>query len=300
MFGAAWRMRAPAAVPVRTVQASRQDIFNSVTVQGTVEAERGAAICPKGNAVVTAVYAAPGDTVQEGDILCSLSPQQEGGVQAQNILQAAAGMAESGLQTVTSAQADAIRAPVTGRVLSLPAVGVQVWAGIPCAQVADVDTLCVRIRAPEAYADSLCAGQLANVTPAADGARVYGASVRSVAPVAVRTFSLTGDGGEATVEAVLSLRGSTAALRPGYTVTAKIFTDHRRDAVTVPYEAVCQRGEQEYVFTAENGVAVQHAVKTGYLLENVTEIREGLEEGAAVILSPGDELTDGAPVEVAA
>lgn len=68
----------------------------------------------------------------------------------------------------------------------------------------------------------------------------------------------------------------------------------------MPHEAVCQRGEQEYVFCVEDGRAVQHAVTTGYMLETVTEICEGIEPGAAVVLSPSDALTDGAPVEVAA
>ena len=54
------------------------------------------------------------------------------------------------------------------------------------------------------------------------------------------------------------------------------------------------------MFCVEDGRAVQHAVTTGYMLETVTEICEGIEPGAAVVLSPSDALTDGAPVEVAA
>ena len=45
---------------------------------------------------------------------------------------------------------------------------------------------------------------------------------------------------------------------------------------------------------------MQKAVTTGYLLEEVTEITEGLTAGELVILSPSDDLTDGTPVEVAA
>lgn len=87
-------------------------------------------------------------------------------------------------------------------------------------------------------------------------------------------------------------------LRPGSSSTVKIFTDHRKKAVVVPYEAVCQRGEQEYVFTIENGRAVQNPVATGYLLERVIEVRSGLEGGETVILSPSDELENGAKLEV--
>ena len=54
------------------------------------------------------------------------------------------------------------------------------------------------------------------------------------------------------------------------------------------------------MFCVENGRAVQCPVTTGYMLETVTEIVEGLAPDAAVVLSPSDTLTDGAPVEVAA
>ena len=54
------------------------------------------------------------------------------------------------------------------------------------------------------------------------------------------------------------------------------------------------------MFCVQDGIAVQCAVTTGYMLETVTEIVEGVSAGAAVILSPPDTLTDGTPVEVTA
>ena len=80
----------------------------------------------------------------------------------------------------------------------------------------------------------------------------------------------------------------------------KIFTDHHPDAVVVPHEAVCQRGEQEYVFCIQDGRAVQCAVTTGYMLETVTEILDGVDPEATVILSPSETMTDGTSVEVIA
>ena len=185
-------------------------------------------------------------------------------------------------------------------VLTIPAAGEAVVAGLPCIRVADLSRLQVRAQSPELYAGELAAGQRANVTASAAGDAVYGAQVDSVSPVAVRAMSLTGQSGEATVETILSLCGDTEGLRPGYSASVKIFTEYHPDAVVVPHEAVCQRGEQEYVFCVENGRAVQCPVTTGYMLETVTEIVEGLAPDAAVVLSPSDTLTDGAPVEVAA
>ena len=298
LFGS-WQSRPPEAEQVRAGKAAAQDIYNSVTITGTVEAVDSTALCPLENAAVAAVYASVGDTVEQGEVLCTLTDaQQDSGTERiQAVWDAVAGQAA---QTVSAADQSVLRAPVSGTVLTIPAAGETVIAGLPCIRVADLNSLQVRAQSPELYAGELAAGQRANVTAAAAGDEVYAAQVDSVAPVAVRAMSLTGQSGEATVETVLSLRGDTEGLRPGYSASVKIFTEYHPDAVVVPHEAVCQRGEQEYVFCIENGRAVQRAVTTGYMLETVTEILDGLEPDAVVVLSPSDTLTDGAPVEVTA
>ena len=68
-----WKHRPPEAVLVRAAAAETQDIYNSVTIFGTVESAESTAVCPAKNGVVSAVYAATGDTVQKGDILCTLT-----------------------------------------------------------------------------------------------------------------------------------------------------------------------------------------------------------------------------------
>ncbi|MFR4414564.1 MAG: hypothetical protein ACLT4C_04490 [Butyricicoccus sp.] len=66
-----WKHRPPEAVLVRTAAAETQAIYNSVTIFGTVESAESTAVCPAKNGVVSAVYAATGDTVQ--GILCTLT-----------------------------------------------------------------------------------------------------------------------------------------------------------------------------------------------------------------------------------
>ena len=292
-----WRSRPPEAVPVQLGAAAMQDIYNSVTISGTVEAADSTALCPQMSGTVAAVYVSAGDEVEQGDVLCTLSPlaQDSAASSAQAVWSALAG---SAAQTVTAAEANILRAPVSGTVLECPVAGAAVVAGLPCIRIADLGKLQVRAQSPELYAGELQVGQRANVTASAAGDKVYGAQVASIAPVAVRTMSLTGQSSEATVEAVLPLSGDTAGLRPGYSATVKVFTEFHPDAVVVPHEAVCQRGEQEYVFCVQGDRAVQCAVTTGYMLETVTEILDGVAAGAAIVLSPPDTLTDGARIEV--
>ena len=270
------------AFSVRTAQAKTQDIYNSVTVFGSVVPSRTVSLVPENSSVVTEVFVREGDTVEKGQPLCTLKAAEAPPLSAADV-QAA----------VSAVQAD----PDETETVGVPRAGETVRGGFPCAVIADLSSLRVRAETPELYADELRTGQKANITLAAAD-RMYAARVASLAPVAVQAVSLAGDSGSVTVETMLDLEGDMTGLRPGSSATVKIFTDHRKKAVVVPYEAVCQRGEQEYVFTIENGRAVQNPVATGYLLERLIEVRSGLEGGETVILSPSDELENGAKLEV--
>ncbi len=293
-----WARRPPEAVKVKAAKASVQDIYNSVTAPGIVEAADSTAVCPLETASVAGVCVSEGDIVEKGDLLCVLAPVKKDVSGAAGLEPALEALSRSSDKVVNADVPFELTAPCGGAVMLVPEAGDTVWAGLPCVRIADLSRLQVRVKTPELYAGEIKAGQPANVTASASGEKRYAAVVESVAPAAVRTVSLTGDTGTATVEAVLPLRGDVSGLRPGYTASAKIFTQHHPEAVVAPFEAVCQRGEEEYVFCVEGSYAVMRAVKTGYLLENVTEIEEGLSGGEYVILSPSDELRDGALIEV--
>ena len=300
----AWMQRPPEPQRVRVSKSFSQDIYNSISVPGTVEAEASAAVASGITGEVAALCVQVGDTVREGDALFTVAPSEESNAPAisaaglEQAVQVLAG-ADQGRTAVSGADG-VVRASCAGTVLSLPAEGQTVYQGLPAARIADLSSLCVRAKVPETYVQQLSLSQNANVTATAAGDRVYAATVGSIAPVATRAVSLTGESGTAEVEALLSLNGNLDGLRPGYSVTAKIFTDYHPAAVVVPYEAVFQQGEQEYVFTIENGRARRTAIKTGYLLEQATEVIEGLEASCAVILSPPETLGDGDAVEAAA
>ena len=289
-------------VQVQTSAVTVRDIYNSVTMSGEIEAADTTALCPATDAVVSAVYVSVGDTVEQGDILCALRPVTAAATAAltDSVQAAWDALSEGQAQSVQAEESSVLRAPMTGAVLSLPAEGEYVYTNVPCVRMADLENLQVRAQCPELYAAQLASGQQANVTVSALSDEVYGATLQSLAPVATRAVSLTGNSGEPTVEALLTLSGDTEGLRPGYSATVKVFTDRHTAAMAVPYEAVCQRGEQEYVFCMRDGRAAACPVETGYMLASSVEICSGIEPDDIVILSPADTLADGAPVEVTA
>lgn len=294
--------RNSAPVQVQTSAVTVRDIYNSVTMSGEIEAADTTALCPAADAVVSAVYVSVGDTVEQGDVLCALRPVTAAATAAlpDSVQAAWDALSEGQAQSVQAEESSVLRAPMTGAVLSLPAEGEYVYTNVPCVRMADLENLQVRAQCPELYAAQLASGQQANVTVSALSDEVYGATLQSLAPVATRAVSLTGNSGEPTVEALLTLSGDTEGLRPGYSATVKVFTDRHTAAMAVPYEAVCQRGEQEYVFCMRDGRAAACPVETGYMLASSVEICSGIEPDDIVILSPADTLADGAPVEVTA
>lgn len=294
-----WRNRPPEPVQVSVGYATIQDIYNSVTVPGTIEAAESTSVIPAEDAVVDQVLVRIGDKVKRGDILCTLIEADAGySGYAGGLQNMWAALTETTEDSVVAESSAVLCAPQDGTVLSLPMAGEHVYAGLPCLQIAKLTSLQVCVQAPELFAAAIECGQQANVTASAMGDIAYSATVSSISPVAVHAASLMGTPATATVEAILPLHGNIAGLRPGYSVSAKIFTDYHPNAVAVPIEAVCQRGKQEYVFSVEQGRAIQHEVTTGYMLESVIEIEKGLSGGEQIILFPVDTLTDGALVEV--
>lgn len=300
MLAWAWSSRPAIAVPVQVTGATTQDIYNSISVPGTIESESSASYTPERTAVVRAVLTSVGESVEKGQALFTLALADDMKLDASSLQSMLDTLSGDSGKTVTVEANGTVAAQEKGTVLSLPVVGQTVYPGVACAQVADLSRLRARVNIPESYIGQVASGMNVNVTATAVPDEVYGGYVQSVAPVAVRAVSLTGDKGAASIEAVLPLQSGAEKLRPGYTVTAKIFTDKRKDAVVIPYAAVRQQGEQEYVFVVENGTAHRRDIETGYMLETVTEVREGLTANDVVVISPEVALADGDPVEAIA
>ncbi len=84
-------------------------------------------------------------------------------------------------------------------------------------------------------------------------------------------------------------------VRIGMTVEANIIVREEAKALLVPDTAIVSGGEGAYVFVVRDGVATARPVDVGVVGE-LAEIRNGLEEGEAVIVNPPAALADGARV----
>jgi HlyD family secretion protein len=87
-----------------------------------------------------------------------------------------------------------------------------------------------------------------------------------------------------------------------FRVDAKIIVWESNDALKVPAGALFRQGDQWATFTLVDGRAKLQVVKAGRSSGSETQVLEGLQAGAKVILYPGSRVRDGQrvrPIEVA-
>jgi len=193
----------------------------------------------------------------------------------------------------------AVRSPVAGRVLRVPAASeTTVALGTPLLEVGDTTRL-------EVVAELLTTDAL-QARPGAPvrierwgGSRDLEGRVRSVEPSAFTKVSALGVE-EQRVNVLIDITSPPAqwqALGDGYRVGVRIVTLAQPSALRVPVSAVFPRAEGGMaVFVADAGRARLTAVELGGRNGSDAWIRSGIGEGTEVIVYPPTALRDGARV----
>ncbi|MFO7992583.1 MAG: efflux RND transporter periplasmic adaptor subunit [Marinobacter sp.] len=86
-------------------------------------------------------------------------------------------------------------------------------------------------------------------------------------------------------------------LRPGQFMSANL-TLREREALVIPEQAIMIRGDDKYVFIAEDGVARRVSVSTGSRSPGWVEVSDGLAEDDRVIVTGQDRLSSGDRIDV--
>jgi RND family efflux transporter MFP subunit len=160
-------------------------------------------------------------------------------------------------------------------------------AGTAVLSVVATDPLRLRVEVPEREAARIEVGQRVQVTAEGD-AQTHTGVVQRVSPaIDPQTRMLI-------LEADVPHQG---ALRPGSFARAEIVIREREPTLAVPRSALVTFAGVEKVFTVEEGKARERAITTGRRRAEWVEIVQGLREGEAVVLDPGN-LQTGQPVQV--
>ena len=189
-----------------------------------------------------------------------------------------------------------LRSPVRGRVLRVIEKSERVvTSGTPIIIVGDPHKLEIVVDLLSTDAVKLKPGA-AMLLENWGGEAPIRARVRTVEPSPFTKVSALGIE-EQRANVVADFVDPPGPLGDGYRVEVRIITWETDVVLKVPTSALFRNGDGWSVFAVENGKAIRREVEIGHRSQFEAEVLKGIEEGAAVIAHPTNQIADGARVE---
>ncbi len=114
--------------------------------------------------------------------------------------------------------------------------------------------------------------------------RSYPGTVKSVAVLPDQGGWLASD--TKVYKTLVTIDEEVSQLKPGMTAVVEIDVEKLQDVLSIPIQAIVQRGSQNWCYVRENGSVVKRAAVLGKTNDKFVQIKEGLSEGDVVVLNP--------------
>lgn len=306
MWGVSFKTSNTASVKVETTTPTKKDIHNYINTVGKIKEGNKRNIYVNTPGKITEIYVGVGDQVVVGDTLIEIMPFSAEKIEKEIVTagktEITEFLADIGLEmdfdtddiTIVKGEKGKIEimSPIDGIITDINVKKDDyITPVMKLISVSDFNNLYVSAKIPENYLYKISEKDKVKISADAFGNKSYSGKIEELAPVAKYVPSLTGNG-ETYIEAKISISKPSSLMRPGLTVNAKINSETKKDALTIPYECILQdEKNREYLYVVKNGVAVKRYILTGEELENEVEIKNGITIEDRIILNPaGDEL----------
>lgn len=226
----------------------------------------------------------PGDTVSVGDVVARVDRTASEAFIGSlgKVSQLAA--ATASLSTAMSLIPDEITADRSGRVISTAGNGSAVESGSSICTIAGTDSLVVTAAVSELDISRIELGQTARFTCSAYPDEEFTGTVARIAAAARSQYS--GAVLETVVDVLITPDDPDPRLKSGLTADVRFEISDPRKICVLPYEAIGQDDEGEYIYVYENNTAVRRKIFTGAEFSDGTEIVKGAAAGEKVLLDP--------------
>lgn len=194
--------------------------------------------------------------------------------------------ATASLSTAMSLIPEEITADRSGTVISTAGAGAAVESGTSIATIAGTDSLVLTSAVSELNIARIQPGQPVEFTLSAYPDDVFTGTVSKIAGSARSQYS--GAVLETVVDVLISPDSDDPRLRSGLTADVRFQLSDPRKICVLPYNAIGQDEEGEYVYLLENGAAVKHKIFTGAEFSDGTEVIKGATINDKVFLDPED------------
>ena len=166
-------------------------------------------------------------------------------------------------------------------------IGVQNQPGTILMTVSDLSAVNAEVKVAEADVMRLSNGLTAAVTLEALPARRFTGRVVEIGASALPQVGTQAAAREFRVK--VRLDGPAAALRPGLTCDTEILVAERKNAMTVPLQAVVEQNSQAGVFVLRDG-GVQFTPVTTGIIGGLSIAVDGVAEGTEIVAGPFQAL----------
>lgn len=272
-----------------TTRVQRRSIVHSITATGNVSPARQVDMRFGRNGRVQEVHVAPGDRVEEGQLLVTLDNREPelAYFRARNAYEIA--LIDAAPNVVREREIDMqlsmealeqtrLRAPFAGVVIDVAVEpGQSVGTNDIVVEIVDDSAFEVRVAVDELDIARVERGQSVNIRLDADPGKARQGFVDHISLIANMQGNLV------TVPVTVRFAEADDFLRPGYTATLQIVVAEARDVLVVPVEAIWEEGNVRTVNRIVDGEAQPTPVETGLSDGGWVEIRSGLEFGDEVI-----------------
>ncbi len=194
--------------------------------------------------------------------------------------------ATASLSTAMSLIPEEITADRSGTVISTAGAGAAVESGTSIATIAGTDSLVLTSAVSELNIARIQPGQPVEFTLSAYPDDVFTGTVSKIAGSARSQYS--GAVLETVVDVLISPDTTDPHLRSGLTADVRFQLSDPRKICVLPYNAIGQDEEGEYVYLLEDGAAVKHKIFTGAEFSDGTEVIKGATINDKVFLDPED------------
>lgn len=194
--------------------------------------------------------------------------------------------ATASLSTAMSLIPEEITADRSGTVISTAGAGAAVESGTSIATIAGTDSLVLTSAVSELNIARIQPGQPVEFTLSAYPDDVFTGTVSKIAGSARSQYS--GAVLETVVDVLISPDSTDPRLLSGLTADVRFQLSDPRKICVLPYNAIGQDEEGEYVYLLEDGAAVKHKIFTGAEFSDGTEVIKGATINDKVFLDPED------------
>lgn len=184
-----------------------------------------------------------------------------------------------------------VTAPIDG-IVSMRNIdeGEFVSAGMPVFTVIDTTTVIITVNVPDTTVKKLRTGGQVPVKITALPENEFTAAIETISPAAdARTMAYT---------VKLRLENPDNVIKPGMLAKVSLPLESKSGILAVPNESIVVEDSIQYVFLVEKEKVKKARISTGLSNDRITEITEGLTEGAAVITEGQSFLNEGEQVNI--